>query len=195
MDKAKKRQIKKYLSWVCIAAVVIGLTAMPLLAGSEAETDGPQASILSGTVQTGSIDTVLHGGGVLTSDDTTDITIPTGVKITEFLVSNGDVVTAGTPLAAVDRVSVMNAITGVQETMDYLVEQMNEAEDEEVPGAIEAQTDGKVKLVYAQEGESVSDVMLRDGALAVLSLDGLMAVEIQRSTDLATGDTVCEAFR
>ena len=191
MDKAKKRQIQKYLSWTCTAALVVGLTAMPLLAVSEAEPDGPQASILSGTVQTGSIDAVLHGGGVLTSGDSVDIVIPTGVKLTEYLVSNGDTVTAGMPLAAVDRVSVMNAITGVQETMDYLVEQMNEAEDEEAPDTIKAQTGGKVKLVYAQESESVSDVMLRDGALAVLSLDGLMAVGIQRSTDLATGDTVC----
>lgn len=190
MDKLKKRQVKKAVSWVCIVALVAFLAVMPLLAESEAAADGPQASILSGTVETGSIETVLHGGGTLASNDSVDITIPAGVKLTEFLVSNGDVVTEGTPLAAVDRVSVMTAITGVQETMDYLVEQMNDA-DEEAPDSIAAPAGGRVKLLYAQAGESVQEVMLRDGALAVLSLDGLMAVQIQRSTSLTTGDSVC----
>lgn len=190
MDKLKKRQVKKAVSWVCIVALVAFLAVMPLLAESEAAADGPQASILSGTVETSSIETVLHGGGTLASNDSVDVTIPTGVKLTEFLVRNGDVVTEGTPLAAVDRVSVMTAITGVQETMDYLVEQMNDA-DEEAPDSIAAPAGGRVKLLYAQEGESVQEVMLRDGALAVLSLDGLMAVQIQRSTSLTTGDSVC----
>lgn len=194
MDKAKKRQIKKYLSWVCIAAVVIGLTVMPLLAESGSEPDGPQASILSGTVETGSIDTVIHGGGTLVSPDTAEVTIPTGVKITEFLVDNGDVVTAGTPLAAVDRVSVMNTIAQVQETMAYLVEQMNEVTEEEASDEVTAQAGGRVKLVCARAGERVQDVMLRDAALAVLSLDGLMAVKLECDTDLTAGDSVTVAL-
>ena len=37
MDKAKKKQIKKITTWVLLAALVAGLTAMPLLAKAEAE--------------------------------------------------------------------------------------------------------------------------------------------------------------
>ena len=36
MDKAKKKQIKKITTWVLLAALVAGLTAMPLLAKAEA---------------------------------------------------------------------------------------------------------------------------------------------------------------
>lgn len=191
MEQAKKKRIKKYISWICLASLVVVLTAMPLLAAETEETDGPTASILSGTVETGSIETTLQGGGTLASDSSVDVTIPSGVKITRFLVENGDVVTKGTALAAIDRISVMSAITQVQDTMEYLVEEMNDVTDETVSDTITAQAGGRVKMIYGQEGENVQDVMLRDGALAVLSLDGLMAVQIERYTDLTTGDIVC----
>ena len=190
MDKAKKKQVKKIITWVLLAALVAVLAAMPLLAKAEAEADGPVASIHSGTVETGNIRTTLHGGGTLTTEDIEDINLPSGVKITEFLVKNGDTVTAGTPLAAVDKVSVMTAITSVTETMEYLQEEMKSSKDEQVDSTITATAGGRIKKVYARKGDSVQEVMLRDGALALLSLDGLMAVEIEKKVDLLTGDTV-----
>ena len=190
MDKAKKKQIKKITTWVLMAALVAGLAAMPLLAKAEAEADGPVATVHSGTVEEGTVRTTLHGGGTLTTEGIEDINLPTGVKITEFLVKNGDTVTAGTPLAAVDKVSVMTAITSVTETMEYLQEEMKSAKNEKVSSTITATAGGRIKQVYAEKGDSVQEVMLRDGALALLSLDGLMAVEIEKKADLLTGDTV-----
>ena len=61
MDTAKKKRIKKYITWVCMIAVVAILTMMPLLAGSGQELDGPRASTLSGTVETGSITVRSYG--------------------------------------------------------------------------------------------------------------------------------------
>lgn len=190
MDKAKKKQIKKVVTWVALAALVAGLTAMPLLAKAEAEADGPVATVHSGTVEEGHVRTSLHGGGTLVTEDIEDINLPSGVKVTEFLVKNGDTVKAGTPLAAVDEVSVMTAITSVTETMEYLQEEMKSARDEKVSSTIAATAGGRIKKVYAQRGDSVQEVMLRDGALALLSLDGLMAVEIEKKLDILTGDTV-----
>ena len=190
MDNAKKKQIKKITTWVLLAALVAGLTAMPLLAKAETGADGPEATIHSGTVETGTIHTALHGGGILQTEDIEQIELPSGVKITEFLVKNGDAVTAGTPLAAVDKVSVMTAITSVTETMEYLQEEMKSAKTEKVSSTVAATAGGRVKKVYARKGDSVQEVMLRDGALALLSLDGLMAVEIEKKLALPTGDTV-----
>ena len=190
MDKAKKKQIKKITTWVLLAALVAGLTAMPLLAKAEAEADGPTATIHSGEVTTGSVSTTLRGGGTLKTEDVEDVILPTGVKITEFLVKNGDTVTAGTPLAAVDKVSVMTAITSVRETMDYLQEEIRNAKDEKVSSTVAATAGGRIKKVYAQKGDRVQDVILEHGALALLSLDGLMAVEIEKKMVLSTGETV-----
>jgi len=190
MDKAKKKQIKKITTWVLLAALVAGLAAMPLLAKSEAEADGPVATVLSGTVSEGSITTSLHGGGTLRTEGVEDVVLPTGVKITEFLVKNGDTVTEGTPLAAVDKVSVMTAITDVTETMDYLHQEMKSAKDEKVSSTVRATAGGRVKKVFAQKGDSVQEVMLENNALALLSLDGLMAVKIEKKLALPTGQNV-----
>ena len=194
MDNAKKKRVKKYVSWICLAALVVLLAVMPLMARSEEETDGPTASILSGTVEVGDLETALKGGGNLAAGNAVNITIPTGVKITEFLVSNGDVVEEGDPVATVDKVTVMNAILEVQDTMEYLQDEILDAKDDTVSSTISATAGGRVKQVYAAAGDSVEDVMLEHGALAVLSLDGMMAVQLERKMDLAAGDTVCVSF-
>lgn len=194
MDKTKKKTIKRAVSWIALAALVALLSVMPLLARQEQEADGPVASILEGTVATGSISTSLKGGGTLEAGKAREVKLPSGVKIKEFLVKNGQTVSEGDPVAAVDKVSVMNAIVSVQDTMDYLQKQLVNARDETVSGTIRATAGGLVKQVFAQKGDSVRDVMLEHGALAVLSLDGRMAVELESKTDLAAGDTVCVAF-
>lgn len=194
MDKAKKKHIKRYITWGAMALLVVLLAVMPLLAKSEAEADGPVASVLSTTVETGTVSSSLRGGGTLTADGAENVKIPSGVKITGFLVKNGDMVTAGTPLATVDKVSVMTAITEVTETLEYLQEELQDARDDTISSTITATAGGRVKKIFAQEGEAVQDVMLRDGALAVLSLDGLMAVKIERKMDILTGESVTVYF-
>lgn len=190
MDKAKKKRIKKYLSWISLALVVALLTAMPLLARKEAEADGPVASILSAEVTRGSISSSLHGGGNITAETVEEVKLPDGVKIREFLVKNGQFVEEGTPVAILDKVSVMTAITEVSETMKYLREELEDARDEKVSSSIKATAGGRVKKIFAQKGEEVQEVMLRDGALAVLSLDGLMAVKLENDLALTTGENV-----
>lgn len=190
MDNVSKKRMKKVISWVSLALVVALLTVMPLMAKTEAEADGPVASVLSGTVEMGDISTSLRGGGTLSTDNAENVKLPSGVKITEFLVKNGDRVAEGTPVAAVDKVSVMTAIMEVQDALEYLQDEIEDVRNEKVGSAIRATAGGRVKKVYATEGESVQEVMLRDGALALLSLDGLMAVELSQTLPLTTGDSV-----
>ena len=194
MDNAKKKRIKQYIAWICIVALVALLAVMPLLARKDVEEDGPVASILEGTVQTGDIEVALQGGGTLVSGNAMDVKLPTGVKITEFLVRNGDIVSEGDPVAVVDQISVMTAIVQVRETLEYIQEEMADAKDDTVASTIAATPGGKVKEVYAKAGDSVQDVMLEHGALAVLSMDGLMAVDLKIKTNLASGDTVYVTF-
>ena len=190
MDKARKKNIKRIIALVCVVCVVALLAAMPLIAKQDPEEDGPKASILSGSVTTGSINTELIGGGTLTEEDAVTISVPAAVKLTEFLVSNGQTVTEGTPIAAVDRVTVMTAISQVQETLEYLSEEIEDAGDVSTTEKVNALAGGTVKILYAEKGESVQSVMLEHGALAVLSLDGLMAVDLETESALAVGTAV-----
>ena len=191
MDKNRRKQRKKYIAWGCAAIVVFALAAMPMLASGNAGADGPHASILSTEATRRDIGTQIIGGGQLSSEAALEVKIPQEVKLTGYLVGSGDTVSEGDPIATVDKVSVMTAITQVQETLDYLSGKITDAAGETGSSTIKALSGGTVKAVYAQAGETVQDVMLEHGALAVLSLDGLMAVQITRNTPLEVGDTVC----
>ena len=186
----KKKNTKRLIKLICIIIVVALLAAMPLLAKQDENEDGPTASILSGTVSAGSIHTELIGGGTLAEEDAVTIDLPSAVKLKEFLVANGDAVTEGTAIATVDRVTVMTAISQVQDTLDYLSEQIEDASDTDSEESVAALAGGIVKILYAGEGDSVQNVMLEHGALAVLSLDGLMAVDMETESTLPVGTAV-----
>ena len=148
--------MKGILALISLVAVAALLAAMPLIARQEPEKEGPQASILSGKVSAGSINTELIGGGILTEEDGVVIDLPAAVKLTAFLVANGDEVTEGTPIAKVDRVTVMTAISQVQETLEYLSEQIEKANDEVSEQSVNALAGGIVKILYAKKGDFAS---------------------------------------
>ena len=184
---------KKYIAWACAAALVLLLAVMPM-AASRRSADEPQASIVSEQAQLRELESKVLGGGQLSGEAALSVTVPEGVKIEEYLVKNGDSVEEGQAIARVDPVSVMTAIASVQESLDYLSEEINALSGEADTRTVSAGTSGLVKLVYAQEGDSVPELMLDKGALAVLSLDGLMAVETETDTELSTGEKVVVSF-
>lgn len=190
MDKQQKKMIRKYVSWALLAALVALLACMPLLAAKDPAETGPQASILSAQAESRTISSVILGGGKLAAETAVEITVPAEVKVKEYLVQNGDLVTKGQPIARVDRVSVMTAISAVQETMEQIRKDLNSTAGKKESTQVNAKVSGTVKTVFGTEGELVQDVVLRDGALAVLSLDGLMAVQIHCTTSLSGGDAV-----
>lgn len=190
MDKVLKKQRRRIFAGVVASGVVVLLAVLPMLASGSGADSGVQASILSATVEYRDVDMEIVGGGQLASLASVRIQIPEEVKLKEYLVGNGDTVSQGDPIAAVDRVSVMTAITGVQETLDYLSEEIANASGDTAPDTVKALAAGTVKAVYAKAGESAADVMLAHGALAVLSLDDIMAVQLEADTDLNPGDTV-----
>lgn len=191
VDRQKK---KRAAAIVCVAVLVFGLAVMPMVAANGNEEDGPKQSILSGTAEFGSLKKELHVGGTLSESDASAIRLPDGVKIKEFLVENYSTVQEGDALAEVDRVSVMTAISGVQETLDTLKEEIEAASNNTVTKSITAPTGGKVKAVYAKKGDDVAAVMTEYGALAVISLDDMMAVTIDTKASLSAGDHVWVGF-
>ena len=194
--KAKfvRKQRQKILIWGGIALLVLTLAVLPVLAANKDAAQEQQASILSGRVEYGSIETKIVGGGQLASEAAVKLEIPEEVKLTEYLVGNGDTVSEGDAIAKVDRISVMTAITGVQDTLDELSKEILNAEDDQAATTVKAKVGGRVKVIYAQAGESAQDVMLQHGALAAISLDDVMAVKIPCASDLDAGDPVSVTF-
>lgn len=139
----KKHPIRRFFIFVLLAAIVAGLAALPMLTKSAAN-DENKASILSATPERRELKRSLISGAPLATAEPVSVSIPSGVKITEYLVSSGDTVTAGTPLARVDDVSVMTAVKAVQESLDSVSGSLQSVRSKITPGAITVDDEGSL---------------------------------------------------
>lgn len=190
MDKTKKKNVRRYILWGVLAVVVAGLALLPALARQQDAQDGPVASVLEATVKEGSVQATVRGGGTLEAGDGEDIELPAEVKITEFLVKNGQEVKKGDPVAKIDKVSALTAVTEIRTSMAAVEKQMETFSDEKSASTVTAPAGGRVKAIYANPGDSVTQVLVEHGALALLSLDGRMSVTLTVSSQLIPGDSI-----
>ncbi len=188
--KKKKRRVLRTFLIVIVALVIVGITAVSMLRRSvEARFAAAAAEVLSYEVKIGSINTLVSGSGTLTEVDQESLTVPAGVEITEVIAERNATVAKGDVIATVDMATVMAALANVQAEIDELDEQIADAKGDEVSRYIKAGISGRVKILYAEKETDVTACMAQNGALAVLSLDGYMAVDIETGS-LAKGDTV-----
>ncbi len=193
LSKSKKKKTRRAVRTVIIVLLVlaVGLAAgvfflrrqvAKRFASSGDEVVSAEASI-------GSISTQVSGSGTLLNVDEESISVPAGVTVEELLVSAQESVTEGRLLVSVDTASVQTAMSSVQSELKSLDKEISSAAKDSVDSRITAGVAGRVKQVFAAKGDDVAKCMYEHGALAVLSLDGKMAVEIDAG-GLASGDTV-----
>ena len=146
--------------------------------------------LYSGVIQKEAISTVLSGGGILTPQEGQALSIPQSLEVQARYVSNGDRVSAGDPIARVDKTAVISAIAELQEVLKELDGDLSAAAGKTNSSSIRSGSAGRVKKIYAQVGRSVADTMYDQGALMLLSLDGLMAAELEGTLPVGQSVTV-----
>lgn len=176
--EAKRKKTRNIILTVLVLALAAGMAALPAILKSRQPEPEDKSSILSATAEKNDIRTTISGGGTLTEEEGVPVSVLSGVEISEYLVSNGDWVEKGQPVALVDKTTVMQTIMTVQDNLDYLARQLRRNPGTVGTDALYVPAPGRVKAVYAQKGDAVEDVMLAHGALATVSLDGFMAVEL-----------------
>ena len=193
LGKNKKRKKRKIIITVVSIVLVLAIIAVVGVSFLQRRVREQFASssgeVLSYEVTTGSISTVVSGSGSLTDVDLNSITVPDGVEITQIKVKTNQVITAGDILATVDMASVVGAMADLQVQIEELDAEISDAEDDAASTTIYAGVSGRVKAIFGEAEKSVADVMYEHGALALISLDGYMAVDIETDT-LAVGDSV-----
>lgn len=193
LSKKKKKRKRKIIRTVLIiiaVILIIGVAAISMLRKQvEERFSSSAAEVLSYEVETGTINTVVSGSGTLAEVDLEALTVPAGVDITEVIVKRNDLVSQGDVLATVDMASVMTALSDIQAEIDELDEEIADAKGDEVSSYIKAGISGRVKILYAEKGTDVTSCMAENGALAILSLDGYMAVTIE-TDGLSKGDEI-----
>ena len=193
LSKNKKMRRRKIIRTVLIVIAVIAAilvaTVITLTKNVEKKFAAAVADVQNYQVTTGTIYTTVSGTGVLKEEDLEEIDVPSGVDVTEVMVEAGDTVQKGDLLATVDMATVMTALSDLQEQMNSLDKAINNAKGDDAGTQVTAGVSGRVKIIYAEENMDVSLCMAEHGALAVLSLDGHMALDL-KTDKLSKGDLV-----
>lgn len=193
LSKNKKLKKRKLLRTVISIIIVIALILIGVVVRLRNRVDDKfaitAANVLEYQVTTGTIHSLVSGSGTLAQVDLEALTVPAGVEIDEVIAERNDAVKVGDLLATVDMSTVMTALADVQAQLDALDEQIAAAKGDQVNSYISAGISGRVKQIFAEENMDVAACMAQHGALAVLSLDGYMALDIETDS-LTKGDTV-----
>ena len=193
LSKNKKLKKRKLLRTVISIIIVIALILIGVVVRLRNRVDDKfaitAANVLEYQVTTGTIHSLVSGSGTLAQVDLEALTVPAGVEIDEVIAERNDAVKVGDLLATVDMSTVMTALADVQAQLDALDEQIAAAKGDQVNSYLSAGISGRVKQIFAEENMDVAACMAQHGALAVLSLDGYMALDIETDS-LTKGDTV-----
>mgnify|MGYP004567293951 CR=1 FL=1 len=178
----------KWVTFVCILlAAALIIASLP--SGISATTR-VNDKVFSAVPEENVISTVLSGGGTLEAQEGTAQSIPQALELQTYYVKNGETVSAGDPIAQVDVVAVKAAISELQSVLDTLDKDIASESGKTNDTTIRAGAAGRVKKIYAQEGTSAADTVYENGALMLLSLDGLMAVDLEAQAEVGEHVTV-----
>ena len=184
---------RKKKTIIVLAAVVLfaGIGGTVFYFGRNPGRDAFAGSVVTEvTAQSGEISNTVVGTGNLEAGVSSSMKIPSGLVIEEVLVESGDHVSAGDTLATVSEVSVLDSLQSVQEAMTELDKEIQSVQDNPEEEKITAGVSGRVKRIYVSEGGDVSDCILTNGALVLLSADGELAVKIESASAPAKGSSV-----
>ncbi len=191
-NKAQKRKkaIRRAIAIVAVVLVILLAAVLYVRKSVQQSVNNKNgSSIQSAQVSTGSIRTTVSGSGMLTSEDVQELSVPAPVKVEEMYVEQGDPVEEGMLLARVNTSTVLTTLATVQDALDELDDDIHDASNDTVSSAIKAGVSGRIKEIYAAKGDNVASVMYEHGALALISMDGYMAVDIPAGS-YAKGDEV-----
>ena len=183
LKTSKKKKRRKGLLRALIIVAVLALLLLAaffylrakVLARIASDTEGVQ----SFAAAYGNISTHVTGTGTILDTDTEELSVPAGVEIDEVLVKANTRLREGDAIAVVDLASVYTAMADVSDEIAALDEELTEASDDTLGIWLTAGATGRVKKIYAKDGDDVAACMYEHGALALLSLDGFMCVDIE----------------
>lgn len=178
----------KWITLLCVI-LAIALIVSSLPSGISAATK-VNSKVLSAVPEENTISTVLSGGGTLSPQEGTAQSLPQALELETYYVKNGQTVSEGDPIAQVDLVAVKAAISELQEVIDALDAAIASESSKTNDSVIRSGTAGRVKKIYAREGTTAADTVYENGALLLLSLDGLMAVDLEARAEVGQRVTV-----
>ncbi len=185
LNKSKKKKRRKRLVTVLAVIAVIVIVLMAAVNSLRKKVEASMAvdaeEVLHYEAVYGSVSTRVSGSGTIEDVDAESVTVPEGVEIKEVTVQTNDKLKKGDVIATVDLTSVMSAMATVQDEIDKLDTELAKAGNDAVSSVVSAGAAGRIKKVYVTKDSDVASCMVENGALALISLDGKMAVDFEDS--------------
>ena len=194
--KSSKRK-KRWWLLILPLLLIIGAVGFWLAKGrpdlSVPGTGSKQEALPTAEVVTGSIEVITEGSGSVEAASTNNISLKYGGKFSSILVEEGDQVSEGQILAEYDPDALDTVIETKEDELDELNSNIS-SQSRAGSSSITSPVSGRIKKIYAEEDDDVSDVTERYGGVAEISADGKLKVEFTlvpgSGTSIHPGDEV-----
>ena len=189
------RTVKKLVKTVIalVVLVAVGLFGLKAYIRSQAASGDDSASYSRATVQSGAMSETVYGTGTTSAKNQPNVLAQADGTLTDLRVAVGDTVQEGDILAIITNEDIDDTITDCEFALWELDETILETSAGSSVLSIKAPMAGRVMAIYAAAGDDALAVFRREGALAIISTDGRMRVEVDdvpKAANLALGDSV-----
>lgn len=174
------RSIKKWIKRLILLAIVLAAILFGLKAyiRNQAAGAGTESSYSQTQAVRGAMKETVYGTGTTSARNQPNVLAEADGTLTDLRVSVGDEVKEGDILAVLTNDEIDDTITDLEFALWDLDAQITETRSGSKVSSIEAPVAGRVVAIYAKAGDDALAVFRREGALAVISTDERMKVEL-----------------
>ena len=186
------KAVRKAIKIIVIVAILCGAGLFGLKAYINKQAESSSTTSYSRAVVTrGALEETVYGSGTTSARNQTNVLAEAEGTLTDLRVSVGDAVKAGDILAVMTNADLDDTITDLEFDLWELDDQILSTSAGSKVTTIEAPAAGRVVAIYAEAGDDALAVFRREGALAIISTDGRMKVELS-DVDTASGVSLGE---
>ena len=178
--------VRKAIKTIVIVAILCGAGLFGLKAYINKQAESSSTTSYSRAVVTrGALEETVYGSGTTSARNQTNVLAEAEGTLTDLRVSVGDAVKAGDILAVMTNTDLDDTITDLEFDLWELDGQILSTSAGSKVTTIEAPAAGRVVAIYAEAGDDALAVFRREGALAIISTDGRMKVELSNVDTLS----------
>ncbi|HIS95562.1 MAG TPA: HlyD family efflux transporter periplasmic adaptor subunit [Candidatus Ventricola gallistercoris] len=189
-----KRIIRRAVKLVVLLAVIgiAGLFGLKSYIKSNAG-ESEETTYARAVATRGEMEETVYGTGTTSARSQPNVLAEADGTLTDLRVSVGDAVQEGDILAVLTNDTLDDEITDLEFALWDLDDTILGTQSGSAVTVVEAPAAGRVMAIYAQKGDDALAVFRREGALAIISTDGRMKVELTDvaiDSGVALGDTL-----
>lgn len=189
-----KRIIRRAVKLVVLLAVIgiAGLFGLKSYIKSNAG-ESEETTYARAVATRGEMEETVYGTGTTSARSQPNVLAEADGTLTDLRVSVGDAVQEGDILAVLTNDTLDDEITDLEFALWDLDDTILGTQSGSAVTVVEAPAAGRIMAIYAQKGDDALAVFRREGALAIISTDGRMKVELTDvavDSGVALGDTL-----